>query len=979
MAHATNDELLWNSIKHHLSTSSSPLHKLQIVKLIEKDNVGGNVYTVSDINRVLYNHKTTGEVSIDGTKGKKPLWKLTQDQHNTFPTHQINKPPAWQKEEMNLHNIMDEDTLISITMQNSLDSAGLEPSYYPKSKPILPPQMDVAFDEKEDEKISKSESEKGNKLNENINVNNMYDHDMYTKRKHRPHDRRDDYTHHVSTLISEGFEQRISREERLEDVTKHYVTAKDGQYIEAYLYQINHQKHDLKDLEDEKHDEFKQHEYGVLLSSKIPDKYVHSIQFPVLIKKHIDKQLRQPMKYYLDSNTHETSFEIERSNQQISLELLPHTKVHTEHRLKPEWFHKIQNFHQFIFKQLNPNWTQEDNEQFRYYYVCPLLKSKIDFKCIHKLCTSSTLNGKQFIKTFPAKKRENSLKYEMVMYQSKYRKQLCVSQGFCKDEYMKRRQENVNQSEWSSDIGSIPTHASTTVVNFSVNDQRNQKQNNVNDYLVLIRDTAGDNIENILTKESKSINGYQLQSRMKFVPLKQIYPTGIRETQYYAALNLPSILWGIENYLNMIDLHEVLHKLGQDIHMDISMLFEALNRCVSGDQSYQRYHQLGVYVLKALLTICAFSSDVFADAQTIDTFVNERGSMKSSILQTVSQELNLLSYTITENFHFKAWHPPGFQHTNRSIYTKHKRSDMLLQSVIGAYFASAIERDPVNKLGTAMRRTWHLLFKLKIISHTNIIVDAAFAELSDCMELGADDTVDGLIEMVVVNGNCKDLISSSKILYPAMSTVCYGDLCKDYSCYGISLDRFCILGDALLDLFVMWFIYVNAAPNETSRKQVADKRKNKHELEFWQNAMSNERFRWTNQKSLATQSLTFRLHHYIRWYSKEQISKVNELNKTMNGSHKTGTTTTKGMNEIEQITPTGMDRNHGVAFNCLSRPFYALIAVGFLCGNETIYLKENSITDTNCYWKCGLCIEFLTTFLGNKKNWEQFKWRKWTS
>eukprot|EP01083_Nonionella_stella_P272972 925947_1 len=965
MAHATNDELLWNSIKHHLSTSSSPLHKLQIVKLIEKDNVGGNVYTVSDINRVLYNHKTTGEVSIDGTKGKKPLWKLTQDQHNTFPTHQINKPPAWQKEEMNLHNIMDEDTLISITMQNSLDSAGLEPSYYPKSKPILPPQMDVAFDEKEDEKISKSESEKGNKLNENINVNNMYDHDMYTKRKHRPHDRRDDYTHHVSTLISEGFEQRISREERLEDVTKHYVTAKDGQYIEAYLYQINHQKHDLKESEDEKHDDFKQHEYGVLLSSKIPDKYVHSIQFPVLIKKHIDKQLRQPMKYYLDSNTHETSFEIERSNQQISLELLPHTKVHTEHRLKPEWFHKIQNFHQFIFKQLNPNWTQEDNEQFRYYYVCPLLKSKIDFKCIHKLSTSSTLNGKQFIKCFP----ENKLKYEMVMYQSiesKYQGQLCVSQGFSKDEYMKRRHENVNQSEQSSDIGSIPTHASTTVVNFSVDDGRNQTQNSTNDYVILIRDTTGDNIENILAKESNSINGYQLRSKMKFVPLKQIYPTGIRETQYYSALNLPSILWGIENYFNMIDLHEVLHNLDKDIHMDISMLFEALNRCVSGDQSYQRYHQLGVYVLKALLTICAFSSDVFADAQTIDTFVNERGSMKSSILQTVSQELNLLSYTITENFHFKAWHPPGFQHTNRSIYTKHKRREIVLASVIGAYFASAMERSPVNKLGTAMRSTLHLLHKLNIISHNDIIVDAAFAELNDCMELGADDTVDKLIKLAVVNG--KALISRSKILYPSMSTVCYGDRYKDYSGYGISLDRLCILGEALLDLYDMFFIYVNATPNEKSRKQVTDLRKYKHELEFWPKEMRKERFRWVNQKSLAAHSLIFQSH--IRWYSKEQRSKINELN-AINVSHiKTCTTTTMG--NTEQATP---------AEKWLSSAFYALLAVEFLCGNELIYLtkKKNNITDTNCYWNSALCIEFLTNFLGNKQNWKQFEWRKWTS
>eukprot|EP01083_Nonionella_stella_P052769 139887_1 len=874
-----------------------------------------------------------------------------ENQNNEHTHHITSREPRYEDAEHNMLDGLDEQARLKIAIERSMETARVSSNHRNQSKSVMPGNAEgITYDEKKDEK---------------------------------PRNKSDKYTHHIATIIAQDFEEQISRQPRYEDVTKHYVTESNEKYNGGYLYRIKSQSHGPNDSEQDKkcNESHQQYEFGVILSSMIPAKYMQSIRFPVLIQKQIDKQLREPIKFYIDSKSLDTSFDIQFENQQISLgELLPHTDTFTEHRLKLQWFEKLKNYHRFTFKQLNPNWIQEESHQMRYYYICPLLQGQIDFKCIHKLSVSSEMNGTQYIKTF----REDALKYEMVMYQN----QLCLSYGFCKKEYMQKRSHILKQSELLSDIGSVHTYASSTVVNFADRDELSSRKQMQGDYVVLIRHTkvnkSTDNVENILAKDPQSINGRQLQSKMRFVSLNQISPTGIKANQYYAAKNLPAILWGIENHLNMIDLNEQLRKLDDCIDMDISVLFDVLNRCKSGDQSYQKIYKLK-YVLRALLTISAFSSNAFADAQAIKTFVEKRSSVHSPILQAVAGKLNLLSYVIVQDFHVKAtrawpWHPPGFKPPYQSIYGKYKPPEIgpsLLLSVIGAYFVSETKRIgiPCNRLGNAMSSTLHFLHKLDVISTQDTIVDASFCGLNDGVELKDDETVNALIALVVVNGHDEAFRSSSKTIYASMGAVCYG-----YSQCGISLHRLSILGDALLDLFVIWFIYVNTTNNEKSMKQVTDKIKDKDQLKFWQNAMEEERFRWINDRSLAAHTLIFQ--EYIRWYSDEQRAQIKEAVKnaletyTMTSEACPSNRTELGLLE-EQATPTGLTGMPKAPLKCLSDTFDALLASIFLCGNEDLYVSKNG-NITNCYWSCALCIEFLTTFLGNQDNWKRFNWREWT-
>eukprot|EP01083_Nonionella_stella_P279234 949953_1 len=200
-----------------------------------------------------------------------------------------------------------------------------------------------------------------------------------------------------------------------------------------------------------------------------------------------------------------------------------------------------------------------------------------------------------------------------------------------------------------------------------------------------------------------------------------------------------------------------------------------------------------------------------------------------------------------------------------------------------------------------MSSTLHFLHNLDIIETKHTLVDPSFCELNGCVDWKDDDTVNTLIALAVVNGHDEAFRSSLKTIHASMGAVCYG-----YSQFGISLHRLSILGDALLNLFVMWFIYINTTNSQKSMKQVTDKIKHKDQLKFWRNAMEEERFRWINHTSLASRSLIFQ--EFIRWYTDEQRAQIKEALNTRETYTMTSEACPSNRTELclleEQATPT---------------------------------------------------------------------------
>ena len=125
-------------------------------------------------------------------------------------------------------------------------------------------------------------------------------------------------------------------------------------------------------------------------------------------------------------------------------------------------------------------------------------------------------------------------------------------------------------------------------------------------------------------------------------------------------LNLPAILWRLENYFNLFDAHKLLTKMSGGVPINFDLLFESLCTLLSNTNlSYEALECLGDRVLKFLTVLHGTFTMTNADQGELSIW--EMNIVSNANLDQASIALNLPSYGIFTQFAFELWNPPYFK------------------------------------------------------------------------------------------------------------------------------------------------------------------------------------------------------------------------------------------------------------------------------------------------------------------------------
>ena len=746
----------------------------------------------------------------------------------------------------------------------------------------------------------------------------------------------------------------------------------------------------------------------------------------IQVQRAIEEQLKKNIKLYINhNNKHKITMETQITSIRLNFKW--------KRSLNQQQLESIYIFNKFIFKLLNHGYTplkqcdNEVNKQQRFYLIAPLqswYEYDIDFQSILRInegC-NETLNGTKWKTKF-----RSSLKNKIVQIEkNEGEKQLCISYGIYQNINIDEKENNVDEDPDEDDTKSVLSFASESVVDgfnklgLKIIEKNKQKR------IVLIRNIDPQNPQklkdttNPLNIENISQSGDQFKETLGYALLDNVYPTGIPTQMWYILKLIPAILWMIEGWLNAISLkRDIIRKLAIDLQNDIldtTLLFQALHRSkTSSNNSYQITNTLGAYCLKSLLTINKFSNNAKAELHTIrdhveagmDKKLDNNRPLQYRKLVHAAKKWNIMSYAMVKDFKFEKWNPPGFEcRKEDSLYvieTEHQRlkghhrnriyRDLgahLIQSIVGVFYYSFMNNSDVDKtkvFSNSMIATFRLLHCLGIISQ-KFCIDHLFQFIPNKHML--DEKVMQLKEIAIVDG-----LNDSLILNASLWTVCHtpsklhfeyhpdeSDKLLLFKDYGITLDRFAALGDALLDMLVVWQMCYSIG-YQIFIPQIGEKIKTN-----WREEITNERHAWVNDEKLAASAAV--IHEYIAWFDKferksvqhfvnDVYNKIKYISKKTKGEcdNQSVITDSSMLKDVtdERETPRGNTREKynrievKVAKKCLGTIFEALLGAIFISANDEIYCKGLPLEKME--FNLVPCIQYLISFLGNHSAWKK--------
>ena len=348
---------------------------------------------------------------------------------------------------------------------------------------------------------------------------------------------------------------------------------------------------------------------------------------------------------------------------------------------------------------------------------------------------------------------------------------------------------------------------------------------------------------------------------------------------WYALKNMPSILWMIEKWLNIITLKEKLHQN----HLDTTLLFQAMFRDPnSTNKVYQILNNLGAYILKTCTTIHKFYGDPMAPAHVIMDDVAYRTEKKGNngeirphqILLTAAKtwDIDIVSFAVVESFTAKTWNQ---QRSQRIISNPPPQfAALLMQSVVGVYFYSSMIQKKIDLFPRAILQTLQFLHRLRIVL-TPFKIAREFGNVEDIEYVEKMvATVRGIVLTDTMNSN--DSVNGKSVLNAVFYAVCIegSHNSRDglYGQNGITFGRLAVLGDALLDMFVVWNI-CRSIGYDVFVPRIGDKGWN----EKWAKNMSHERHSWARDELLAGRMIETALYEYMTWLDEAKMNSIQAL------------------------------------------------------------------------------------------------------
>eukprot|EP01083_Nonionella_stella_P318016 1160397_1 len=899
---------------------------------------------------------------------------------------------------------------------------------------------------------------------------------------------------HISSIISSLFIHGTITQPNPFLIQEYYAKEIDEKYVEAYLYHIQIS------------DDPNKSQFAILTSKPIPDVSLNHIKFPIQIDKDIESQNKKHIQNALAHKQHVQSipklnqnkeeFNIKLSfskeykqNCSVTLRRILSIGDDATHKIKEDAFKIIKETDAFLFEKLDQTYSKhkkhtplrrynpdEIETQNRFFLVCPLKvmgdNMVIDYDRIKKIHMAAgyhpkvdRMNAAQWCGIY-----KSPLKNELVELRksNKHVHTLCVSYGLDEDKYNTiRKQRNdtfhYEQIETYSDrngmdakcddhddIQSVSTFANESVAfRFKSMKARNkkklsnEKQGFVNKYAVLLREEQS-TVHNILIASlQKERSAFSLQQTLQYACLEEIYPTAIPVDMWYALKNIPSILWRLETWFNVSDLHHTLSTINNntglasllqqnhdteqkidlnDIDIDLTLLYEALHRSkLTTNMNYQLFNNLGAYILKYLATIFYFVKDVNSgtdeqSAQQLNIDVQRimAKTASSDVLCAIANKYKLESYGVLYDFDFENWNPPQFQmRDTHSLLGGTRPYDLikkdhdddkylgayLLQSIVGVYWSSVLHKQSVmgNSISYGINHSLEFLTRLSILPG-DFNIDPKMSILSGT-QMRYDQNIVLLKEYLFGD------IELNILLYASLKAALEDS--KRYALAGITRDRLEVLGDAVLDMLFVWFIFMNIADD-------------KHIYDVWQiysaddigfkehfrEYMSDGRHLFVNNNSLGYSfyKKIYSQTQYLDWYDKyEENAKLKheiqqyetQLKKLQAKEKQNDDNDTTDLNYYEmmkqQKSPGGWIRSKSTtkwplkirAPEIFGQTFEVVLGAIFLgsnCDNIFLPKEPEEAQPFECdelRWNFEPSIEFLKKYLGNE-NFNDTFWNKWT-
>eukprot|EP01084_Bolivina_argentea_P040823 75353_1 len=808
---------------------------------------------------------------------------------------------------------------------------------------------------------------------------------------------------HISSFIAKPFQKGyLKKDVSDKNISEYYASIKNEEYFSCYVYYIKYES-DPYDAP-----------IGIILPNKVDDVDLKSIQFAIQIRKNEEKQLKHLINKWVDD---EKQLQLQQNSMCFDEKYIHDTSVsiHSvkvkgnkyEHKLKKKYFNIIVECDKFMFETLDRrlfkssekfnqyptlNELTDGNSQTRFYFICPLKKvfsgaddMEIDFLFIDRIYLGShcKLNAKEFRHELPY---YCNLKNELVeiINQKKKNKQIAVSYGVDKTKFetiRKNKNLNTDHENKNEQVDDTKSEAismaslqsfpkSQFVQNINRLKGRNEKkslQRGPNVDIMVVKLEKNHMIEDVLCRaKDKKIKKRQIMLEMIHPFVTEVFPTGISTNLWSKLKTMPSILYRIETWFNIIDLRQKLlnvycpeMKSDDDdeksnnipMNIDLKLLFEAMHRSSSTSaMNFQILHSFGSSILKFISTLYLFIYQ--------PTKIPEQKQFNS---------MNLIKFASLYNFDYDRWNPTQFEYrVKNSLYdlnTEFNANFMagghskeiephLMQSIIGVVFISFMQNN--GRLSNAINGTLRFLNGLGIFGDINKESIGKIEYITNANDRDTNDAIQQLFKFAISDIKMNDMLEKSLKIFIENNDDCATE--------GITFHRLNVLGGAALELFVNLFMYESVIAH-IYNDQIGETDNGVEKANFSEH-MAEQRDRFVNFKSLSYQFVKGDLDKFMLWIDVETRNKIKTYKATIE------------TDEQEQSNPVTFKNGEWFdvhrwalqfeeAPKILAQSYKALLGAIFVGSNPDIF------GGTACDWNLRPSIQFVVTFLGNYDNWKE--------